>query len=751
MSERRKTRGKYYQQTNPKLTTNDQQIIELEKILNNLGLALNDSRIENTNTSQGLTIFQFETEERIIKMKKPNQTYYQAQIQQVNPGSRQNIKFLYCKSMRYFMPQKVIRNESNLLHIEIEPMDFYEKAYKHKIELAEDCNKPEKSAPELKKIVTEYYREKDIKMMKLNAEDKEFLDIVFNDGKNRRSDTFSGSRDRQKFEQVKIYLKSNNKETLTYSELSDSSNTNPSRNPNKGNSISGGEITLLIVGTISVFMSIMSNNLKIFALGGLHEVGKNCYVLEKNNDLIIVDCGIKFLNGSNLADGTIPNFIYLLENKERIKGLFITHGHEDHIGGIPYLLQLIPNIPIYGSDFSISLLKQKLRGESKEKTTIFQDDTIISTGEFRVSFFRVTHSIPGAFGLIIEFDLVKLAEIGKKGVDLLLSDSTNSEVEGNTPSEAKVVKRLENIITAATGRVIITSFASNVYRLKKVIEIAKKTEKKIVLLGSSLLKMMKAIQKAIASGDSIILTSSPIMDNKFNVEIINNKLFALGAKVYENNKEDLLHASGHACQEDLKLMLTLAKPRYFMPFHGDFRMLKKHGHLAQELAIPEKNIFVCSNGEVVEAKDKEFFLSKKKLPAQPNYVLNGRLLPAEELNNNLVLRGKMSQGGFFLVPKNVSHLLIMTLRHIGVYYNFKENKIKRNKQDDWQELTKQSERKLVGYFKEVEAIKNNNDLAIGNISLVSENIKIAEIKFKEEKPKNFELLENVPGAEKKLK
>ncbi|CAJ0831878.1 5406_t:CDS:2, partial [Entrophospora sp. SA101] len=267
---------------------------------------------------------------------------------------------------------------------------------------------------------------------------------------------------------------------------------------------------------------------------------------------------------------------------------------------------------------------QKLRGESKEKTTIFQDDTIISTGEFRVSFFRVTHSIPGAFGLIIEVirdntRIVITAEIGKKGVDLLLSDSTNSEVEGNTPSEAKVI------------------------------EIAKKTEKKIVLLGSSLLKMMKAIQKAIASGDSIILTSSPIMDNKFNVEIINNKLFALGAKVYENNKEDLLHASGHACQEDLKLMLTLAKPRYFMPFHGDFRMLKKHGHLAQELAIPEKNIFVCSNGEVVEAKDKEFFLSKKKLPAQPNYVLNGRLLPAEELNNNLVLRGKMSQGGFFLV------------------------------------------------------------------------------------------------------
>jgi ribonuclease J len=153
----------------------------------------------------------------------------------------------------------------------------------------------------------------------------------------------------------------------------------------------------------------------------------------------------------------------------------------------------------------------------------------------------------------------------------------------------------------------------------------------------------------VAKGDSIILTSSPIMDNKLNVELINNKLFALGAKIYENNKADLLHASGHACQEDLKLMLTLAKPRYFMPFHGDFRMLKKHGHLAQELGIPEKNIFVCANGDVIEASDQKFFLSKKKVPAQPNYVLDGRMLPIEELNDNLGLRGKMSHGGLLLI------------------------------------------------------------------------------------------------------
>src|SRR4051812_18563148 len=149
-------------------------------------------------------------------------------------------------------------------------------------------------------------------------------------------------------------------------------------------------------------MSTLSSNLKIFALGGLHEVGKNCYVLEKNEDIIIVDCGVKFLNGSNLADGTIPNFSYLLANREKIKGLFITHGHEDHIGGIPYLLKLIPNIPVYGSRFSTSLIKEKLSKEEKERVKNFHNNEPIRVGEFRINFFQVTHSIPGSFGLVIE-------------------------------------------------------------------------------------------------------------------------------------------------------------------------------------------------------------------------------------------------------------------------------------------------------------------------------------------------------------
>ncbi|MCE8159310.1 MAG: ribonuclease J [Candidatus Moeniiplasma glomeromycotorum] len=469
----------------------------------------------------------------------------------------------------------------------------------------------------------------------------------------------------------------------------------------------------------------MSNNLKIFALGGLHEVGKNCYVLEKNEELIIVDCGVKFLNNSNLANSAIPDFTYLRQNREKVKALFITHGHEDHIGGIPYLLQLFPTLPIYGSAFSISLLKGKLGSGNWENIKIFRDDESIRVGgEFRISFFRVTHSIPGSFGLIIEvlaekkrivitgdfkfdwteigekFDLVKLVEAGKKGVDLLLSDSTNAEVEGSTPSEIKVINRLKNLITEAKGRVIITSFSSNVYRLKKVIEIAQKTRKKIALLGSSLLRYVKVIQKAslwkidksvfleaenigktpknkliifctgsqgeekavlsrlahqvypgwkVEPGDSIILTSSPIMDNRLGVEVISNKLFALGAKVYENNKEDLLHASGHASQEDLKLMLRLVNPVHFMPFHGDFRMLKQHGNLAKSMGIPEKNILVCQNGDVVEGQGSVFFHSKIKVPGQPHYIFNQKLLSSEEVNNNLISRQRMSWGGLVLI------------------------------------------------------------------------------------------------------
>jgi len=472
------------------------------------------------------------------------------------------------------------------------------------------------------------------------------------------------------------------------------------------------------------------SNLKIFALGGLHEVGKNCYIFEKNQDLIIVDCGVKFLNNNyGLASASIPNFTYLQENKNRIKGLFITHGHEDHIGAIPYLLELIPHIPVYGSEFSITLLKGKLRGqENQSKLTIFRDDSIISTAEFRVKFFRVTHSIPGSFGLIVETvknncriiitgdfkfdwteigektDLVKLVEAGQKGVDLLLSDSTNAEIEGSTPSEKKVIARLKSLITQASGRVIITSFASNVYRLREIIEIAKTYNKKILLLGSSLLKMKQAIIKAslwkidssvfletadaknispqrliifctgsqgeesavlsrlanqiypdwkILSGDSIILTSSPIMDNRSKIDAILDILFSLGTDIYVNNKEEPIHVSGHASRDDLKFLLNVVNPKNIMPFHGDFRMLKVHGLLAQEMGVPAENVFVCQNGEVIIGEEIEkkmvFTLNGEKVPAEPDYVFNQKVIKGDWWKEIFNLRKKVGQAGIMII------------------------------------------------------------------------------------------------------
>lgn len=492
-------------------------------------------------------------------------------------------------------------------------------------------------------------------------------------------------------------------------------------------------------------------NLRVFALGGLNEVGKNCYVVEKNNDIIVIDAGIKFLNSNyNLANAIIPNFEYLRTNKHKVKAVFISHGHEDHIGAVPYLLEVIPGTPVYASDFSLAILRQKMKNSSKLISSSFSDDTVIGTAEFSVRFFRVTHSIPGSFGLIIDVlednarivmtgdfkfdwteigektDIAKLAEYGKKGVDLLLSDSTNAEVSGTTPSEIKVINGLEKLIFQATGRVIITSFASNVYRLKKIIEIAKKYQKRIVLLGASLLKTMEAIKKAslwkidssvfidveaikkfpksklivfctgsqgeeravlsrlanqtyndlkIIEGDSIILTSSPIMDNRYNLELIINKLYELGAKIYENNKENLLHASGHACQEDLKLMLTLVKPRYFMPFHGDYRMLKTHGLLAEEFGIAKKNILICKNGDVVSSsKDEEgsnsFQLTDETIFTEPNYIFNQKVIDGTIWDNSVSIRKEMYEGGvvivlIFVTKKNGSRSI--SFPHIFTY------------------------------------------------------------------------------------
>lgn len=541
----------------------------------------------------------------------------------------------------------------------------------------------------------------------------------------------------------------------------------------------------------------MNSNLKIFALGGLNEVGKNCYVFEKGKEIIIIDCGIKFANNIDLADGIIPNFSYLQKNREKIKGLFITHGHEDHIGAIPYLLEIIPEIPIYGSEFSINLIKQKINSNKEIRTSIFDKNTNILIGEFRISFFTVSHSIPGSFGIIIEVltynitiavtgdfkldlteiggktDLIKLVDLGKKGINLLLSDSTNAGKIGNTPSEKIVIRNLKDVIKKAKRKVIITSFASNVDRLGKIIKFNEEIGRKVVFLGSSLERIIRVIAKTglwnkkmdnslflkpsliskipsnkltafcagsqgetnsamyrlanqtypnlkIEKDDYVILTSSPIMDNLSNVRELNNKIDNLGAKIYENDENNLLHSSGHACQEDLKLMIKLLNPENFMPFHGDFRMLKQHSILAKKMGIAKEKIFVCKNGEVIEYNGKNFFLSNEIIDANPEYIFEGKKISLEKIEEDIHRREIMSKSGIILI------LLIYKNKKIGNVYIFTYGLFNMKKNENlinWWRI------KIQSYLKE-------NEIYLEKIKTVLEKYMKEEImkKWEKEKP-----------------
>ena len=473
----------------------------------------------------------------------------------------------------------------------------------------------------------------------------------------------------------------------------------------------------------------MNNDLEICVIGGLEKdgIGKNCLLIKAREEIIVIDCGMKFHKNDsdiNLIDGEIPDLSYIIENKKKIRGLFITHGHEDHIGAIPYLLSQAPEIPVFGSDFSISLLKQKLKNQTRNKFNIFRKGTVVKTGEFRVKFFCVTHSIPGSFGVIVEVlkenkrivatgdfkfdwtsigdhtDLFELHKCAEEGIDLLFSDSTNAEKEGNTLPESKVINNLRSVIKKAKGRVIVTSFASNVNRLKEIIEIAKEDKRKIVLLGSSLLKMIKVIQKAslwkidgsvflkasaigktphnkliifctgsqgeekavlsrlanqtypdwkVEAGDSLIFTSSPIMDNRSKVEILTNGIYTLGAEIFENSLEYPLHTSGHASQRDLELMLRITNPKHFFPYHGNFRMLKSHAKLAEGVGVDPKRIFVCENGQILELGKDGFLLTNRTIQIKPTYVFGGKIVPREHLFSNIEVRRSMFNAGVFIV------------------------------------------------------------------------------------------------------
>lgn len=413
---------------------------------------------------------------------------------------------------------------------------------------------------------------------------------------------------------------------------------------------------------------------KIFALGGLGEVGKNMYCVMHGNEIVITDAGITFPGDDLMGiDYVIPDFTFLKKNESKIKALFITHGHEDHIGSIPFLLQSV-NIPIiYAPNQAIGLIKKKLeeRNIQYKNLVVYDEKTVVKFKNIEVSFFRTTHSIPDSHGIIIKtpngtvvttgdfkFDLTpigpmanihKMAATGSKGVTLLLSDSTNALSEGFSKSESVVDDALYEILKREKSRVIIATFASNIYRLKHIVDNCKKTGRKITTFGRSMENNLEisiqggyiknkdifitadeanhlppnqvcllctgsqgeplAALSRIANGthkqitlrpdDVVVFSSSAIPGNAVSISRTINKLYMKGVKVYTNTSLSDVHTSGHANEEELKLMIRLIKPKYVMPFHGEYRMLKRHADIAIDCGIPKENTFILGNGDVL--------------------------------------------------------------------------------------------------------------------------------------------------------
>lgn len=418
-----------------------------------------------------------------------------------------------------------------------------------------------------------------------------------------------------------------------------------------------------------------------FSLGGLNEIGKNMYVIEYGNDMIIIDCGNKFPDESLLGiDLIIPDFSYIIENKERVRALIITHGHEDHIGGVPFFLKEV-NVPVYATRFTMGLIELKLREHRflRESERIeINSDSVVQIGEMIISFFKVNHSIPDCLGIVFntpegtivhtgdfKFDwtpvnnerpeIHKMADIGNKGVLLLLSESTNAERSGYTPSEQMVGRNLEQLFIRAKRKVIVSTFASNVSRIQQIVNAAEQTKRKLALLGRSMVNVvgvamergyltipkgmlieardvnnlppemvtilctgsqgetMAALSRLstgnfrdveILAEDTVIIAAGPIPGNERNVSHIVDNLYKLGAHViYGSGSSSGIHVSGHGYQEDLRLMLTLMKPKYFIPIHGEYRMLHHHRMLAESVGVEKGNTFLLGNGDVVDIEN----------------------------------------------------------------------------------------------------------------------------------------------------
>ncbi|WP_053957079.1 ribonuclease J [Inediibacterium massiliense] len=467
--------------------------------------------------------------------------------------------------------------------------------------------------------------------------------------------------------------------------------------------------------------------IRVIPIGGLNEIGKNMMAIEYKDDIMIIDCGLSFPEDEMLGiDMVIPDITYLMKNKDKVRGIVLTHGHEDHIGALPYVLKKL-NVPVYGTKLTLGLVENKLKEHklfSSVHMEIVKPGDTVKLGEFKVEFIRTSHSIADSVCLAIHthlgtivhtgdfkidftpidgepIDFHRLAELGKKGVLLLFADSTNVERPGYTMSERTVGATFENIFRNAHQRIIVATFASNVHRVQQIIDAAYKFNRKISVSGRSMINVvnvamelgylkvpedmlidindinkypndevvvittgsqgepMSALSRMASSehrkleiqpGDMVILSATPIPGNEKTVARVVNQLFQKGANVIYEALADV-HVSGHACQEELKLMHSLIKPKYFIPVHGEYRHLKQHAKLAESLGMPTSNIFTIENGQIVEFS-KDYARVCGNVPAG-NILVDG--LGVGDVGN-IVLRDRkhLSEDGLMVVVVTIS-------------------------------------------------------------------------------------------------
>ncbi|WP_406613442.1 ribonuclease J [Mycoplasma corogypsi] len=479
------------------------------------------------------------------------------------------------------------------------------------------------------------------------------------------------------------------------------------------------------------------NPTRIFALGGFEEIGKSTLIIEQDNHIFLIDSGIKFADTFNTGvKGIIPSYEYLNQPGKYIEGLFITHGHEDHIGGVVYLIQQTKIKKIFGPRIAIQYLKLKMQDYGIRRNIEFIEIEKSAVFKFKcnvsVDFWTAQHSIPDAFGIRVttphgslmctgDFrfdytpignytDFARLDEIGKQGLTVLLSDSTNAMRPNHSPSEGDILHDIQRHMRAAKRKIIITAFASNLTRVKVIIELAEKMGKKVVTFGRSMIQGIKIGRKLgyinvgndvlidkkninkvpekdlvilttgsqgeqlaalsrmsygkhttvkIAKGDVVIFSSSPIPGNRMVVELLVNRLYKLGAKIKENGVDGYLHTSGHAYKWEHDKIFQLTKPKYFMPYHGEYRMSVTHGQTAIENGVDPKNIIIARKGEVYHMENQEIYKTDETVSYGPIYIDGNTILSVS--NQTLKERAQLKDSGFvniiFLIDRNHGNII----------------------------------------------------------------------------------------------